>query len=152
MLKKIWQHKLQFALVVIMIVLLALIRTYEDILFYDPFLEYFKTDYNSLSLPIIDQQLLLLNLLFRFVLNTVLSLGIIYLLFQNRELTKFAAILYFSFFLILIIAFYIVINYFEEFKSMVFYVRRFLIQPLFLLLFVPAFYFQEIVAKKNNIS
>ena len=152
MLNKIWQHKLQFVLVVIMIVLLALIRTYEDILFYDPFLEYFKTDYNSLSLPIIDQQLLLLNLLFRFVLNTVLSLGIIYLLFQNRELTKFAAILYFSFFLILIIAFYIVINYFEDFKSMVFYVRRFLIQPLFLLLFVPAFYFQEIVAKKNNIS
>ena len=152
MLNKIWQHKLQFVLVVIMIVLLALIRTYEDILFYDPFLEYFKTDYNSLSLPIIDQQLLLLNLLFRFVLNTVLSLGIIYLLFQNRELTKFAAILYFSFFLILIIAFYIVINYFEDFKSMVFYVRRFLIQPLFLLLFIPAFYFQEIVAKKNNIS
>ncbi len=152
MLKKVWQRKLQFVMVIVMIVLLVLIRAYEDTLFYDPFLKYFKIDYNSLPLPNFDQQLLLLNLLFRFTLNTVLSLAIIYLFFQNRELTKFAAILYLVFFFILIVTFFIVINYFPGCKSMVFYVRRFLIQPLFLILFIPAFYFQEIVAKKNNIS
>lgn len=152
MLKKIWQHKLQFVLVMVMILLLALVRAYEDTLFYDPLLQYFKIDYNALPLPSLNQQLLFLNLLFRFALNTVLSLVIIYLLFRNRELTKFAAILYVVFFVVLIITFFTVINYFDDCKSLIFYVRRFLIQPIFLLLFIPAFYFQEIVAKKNNIS
>jgi len=152
MLKKIWQHKLQFMIILCLIVLLAFIRAWEDSLFYDPLLDYFKIDYSALPLPPIDQQLLFINLLFRFALNTLLSLAIIYLLFRNMELTKFAFVLYVAFFIILIVTFFIVINYFADSKSMVFYVRRFLIQPLLLILFIPAFYFQENVAKKNNIS
>jgi exosortase F-associated protein len=40
----------------------------------------------------------------------------------------------------------------DDDKMLVFYIRRFIIQPIFLLLFVPAFYFQQLASKKNNVS
>jgi exosortase F-associated protein len=134
------------------VVLLALVRMFEDELFYDPLLEYFKTSYTQRSLPKMDHLQLSSSLLARYWLNTFLSISIIYLLFQNRDLTKFALALYLLFFILLMIAFFGVLYYSPDNKMALFYIRRFLIQPLFLLLFIPAFYFQERASAKNNIS
>jgi exosortase F-associated protein len=52
--------------------------------------------------------------------------------------------LYLLFFIILVIAFIFILFYNGETNKMgLFYVRRFIIQPLFLLLFLPAFYYQK---------
>jgi exosortase F-associated protein len=77
-------------------------------------------------------------------LNTIVSLAIIYALFSDFELTKFAAILYLIFFIVLITAFFALLN-FSDYNNnfMLFYVRRFLIQPIFVLLFIPAFFYQK---------
>jgi exosortase F-associated protein len=121
----------------------VLIRGFEDRLFYDPFLMYFKTDYNNLPLPEFDVIKLFFGLFHRYFLNTMLSLAIIYILFKDIVAIKFCILLYAVFFVILIIALYSVIFCFDETNKMaLFYVRRFLIQPIFLLLFLPAFYFQ----------
>ena len=141
--QQILNHKLRIAFTIPILLLLVLIRAYEDSLFYDPFLDYFKADYFNLPLPEIDGLKLFFGLAFRYFLNTVLSLGIIYILFKDISAIKFSIILYTVFFVMLIIALYVVIYSFGEIDKMVlFYIRRFLIQPIFLLLFLPAFYYQ----------
>jgi exosortase F-associated protein len=71
-------------------------------------------------------------------------LAIIYVLFKDVDAVKFASVLYFIFFVILIGAFFFIVSNKGEINKMnLFYVRRFLIQPIFLLLFVPAFYYQK---------
>jgi exosortase F-associated protein len=144
MLKNLFNHKIRIALAIVFILLLVLIRAYEDSLFYDPFLEYFKSDYYNLPIPEIENIQLFLGLLFRYFLNTILSLAIIYVLFKDIDALKFASFLYSIFFVILIVSFFfILLNNGETNKMGLFYTRRFLIQPIFLLLFLPAFYYQK---------
>lgn len=138
-------HTLRTTLTVLLAVMLVLVRAYEDVLFYDPFLNYFKTNYYHLPLPKTDNLQFFFGLVFRFFLNTILSLGIIYIVFMDFEAVKFASILYLLFFVILVSLFFMVLFYFgETHKMALFYIRRFLIQPIFLLLFLPAFYYQKL--------
>jgi exosortase F-associated protein len=147
MLQKLLNHKVRIALAILLVLLLVLVRAYEDNLFYDPFLNYFKAGYYNLPLPEIDNFQLFFGLFLRYFLNTALSLAIIYVLFKDIEAVKFASILYLAFFIILVVAFFFVFSFFGETNKMaLFYIRRFLIQPIFLLLFLPAFYYQ----KQNN--
>ncbi len=123
---------------------LAVIRFFETFLFYDPFISYFKSDYLQLPSPEFKVLKLLFNTFLRYSINSVISLGIIYLLFKDIRLTKFASLLYLILGLLLIIAMSVIVTFYDEKSNFVlFYVRRFLIQPLFLVLFVPAFYFQK---------
>ena len=120
---------------------LVLIRFYEEFLFYDPFLSYFKENYQENLFPEFESFRLFLNYFFRYGLNSLLSLGIIYIVFRNKNFLKISLILYFIFFVILIVALFLIVQFTEN-DFLLFYVRKFLIQPLFLLLFLPGFYFQ----------
>jgi len=144
MLKKLFNHKVRIALAMLFVMALVLIRAYEDSLFYDPFLDYFKSDYHNLPIPEIDNLQLIFGLFFRYFLNTALSLAIIYVLFKDIDAVKFASVLYCIFFVLLLAAFFfILLKNGDTNKMGLFYVRRFLIQPIFLLLFLPAFYYQK---------
>ncbi|MDI6048758.1 exosortase F system-associated protein [Flavobacterium sp. XS2P24] len=144
MLQKILNNKLRFVQFLLLVVLLVLVRTFENQLFYDPFLNFFKKDFAKLRLPSFDSTQLFLGLLFRYTLNAVISLGIIYVIFKDVAMVKFAFVLYYFFFMILIVAFFYIVYFANENSNWVlFYVRRFLIQPIFVLLFVPGFYYQK---------
>lgn len=144
MLQKLLHHKVRILSAILLVILLALIRAYEDSLFYDPFLNYFKTHYHNLPLPKVENVSLFFGLFFRYFLNTAVSLAMIYVLFKDIEAVKFASILYLVFFVILVVAFFFVFSFFGEANKMaLFYIRRFLIQPIFLLLFLPGFYYQK---------
>lgn len=144
MLQKILNNKLRFVQFLFLVVLLVLVRTFENQLFYDSFLDFFKKDFAKLRLPSFDSSQLFLGLLFRYTLNTVISLGIIYVIFKDVAMVKFAFVLYYFFFMILIVAFFYIVYFANENSNWVlFYVRRFLIQPIFVLLFVPGFYYQK---------
>lgn len=137
-------HKRRTILGLVFVVLLVLVRRYEDQLFYDPFLNYFKSDYNALPLPSFNSVQLFMGLLLRYGLNTVLSLGLLFVLFKDVVMIKFATFLYVFLFLILVSFFYGIIYYSGAHNNLVlFYVRRFLIQPIFVILFIPAFYYQK---------
>ena len=125
-----------------LIVGLALIRTYEGDWFDDPFLDYFKGNYQKQVYPEIDGLRMFFNLFLRYFLNTILSLAIIQVLFKKREFLQLASFLYGVFFIVLIIAFFYIVYFTESSNLTLFYVRRFLIQPIFILLFLPAFYLQ----------
>ena len=125
--------------------LLVLIRTFEDTLFYDPLLHFFEMDYKSMPLPEMDTFALQTGIALRFLLNTIISLAILWLVFQDRGIIKLSLILYSFLFAVLFMAFSFIIFTSEESSGhfVLFYVRRFLIQPLFLLILLPAFYFQK---------
>lgn len=143
MLQKLLNNKFKIIQLIFLIGLLALVRIFENELFYDPFLVFFKNE-NASIYPETESIKLCLSLLFRYFLNTIISLAILYVIFKDLNLIKFVAILYILFFVLLIISFYIVLNFFDESHKMtLFYIRRFIIQPIFILLFIPAFYFQK---------
>lgn len=124
--------------------LLIAVRLFENELFYDPFLSYFKSDYTNQPFPNVDKLSLFLSLFFRYFLNSTLSLAFIFLLFREKEMVKFAGFLYFFFFVTLLLVLFYIIVFDENPNHLIFfYVRRFLIQPLFLVLFVPAFFYQK---------
>jgi exosortase F-associated protein len=123
---------------------LILVRQFESSLFYDPLLEFFKQDHTTQALPEMNTSKLLLHLAFRFLLNTLLSLLILWFVFRDKGILKLSSLLYAGFFVILMIAFVLLLNTSADGDHMaLFYVRRFLIQPLFLLLLLPAFYFHK---------
>ncbi len=145
MLKNINKHKFRISLLLLSLLGLIFIRAFESQLFYDPFLSFFKTDYQNKPLPDFDGVSLFFGLLIRYTLNTLLSLGIIYLLFKQLPLVRFAMLLYVVFFVVLIVLFFGLLYFSEQPDYLIlFYIRRFLIQPLFLVLFIPAFYYQQI--------
>lgn len=135
---------IKIGLVLLLTILLILIRFFESDLFYDPLYSYFKSDYSNLPIPEIDTLKFLGNITFRFLLNTFISLAILWVLFKDKGVMKFSMILYFLFFIVLTLLFSYLLFYSNS-KNLfaLFYVRRFLIQPLFLLLLIPAFYFQK---------
>jgi exosortase F-associated protein len=127
------------------------IRAFESQLFYDPFVAYFKGDFTAVPYPSVDETRLLLNYFARFGLNAMLSIALLHVLFRNREVTVFAGVLYAMFFVVFLVAFILVWKEaFGQHKMALFYVRRFLIQPLLILLFLPAFYVQLRSEKNNN--
>ena len=147
MLSMLLRNKITITVVTLLVGLLAAIRFFEQSLFYDPFLDFFKGEFQNENLPDYDAIQLFLGLFLRYLLNTSLSLAIIYAVFRELPLLKFAALLYGILFVLLITTFFVLLRFTDYPDYMLlFYLRRFLIQPLFLVLFLPAFYYQ----KKNK--
>lgn len=144
MLKNLLNNKIRVFVFLLLVLVLASIRIYEESLFYDPFLDYFKADFSNLPLPIVEKFNLFLSLFFRYSLNSIVSIVFIQVAFKDFNFTKFASVLYVFLFIILTIAFFVVLVFYaEESKMELFYIRRFLIQPLFLLLFIPGYLIQK---------
>lgn len=125
--------------------LLTLIRFFEHELFYDPYLTFFENDYLYLDNPRREVFKLTLFTSLRYVLNSVISLGVLYLVFNDKGVLRFSLFIYTVSFIVLIIAYlYFVINPRQEDYYLFFNMRRFLIQPVILILLLPAFYYNKI--------
>ncbi len=132
--------------VIAMVAALALVRYFEW-LFYDPFRLYFARDFYNVPIPEFEGMRLLANLFLRYWINAAISLAILHALFSSRPQLVFAGVLYLAFFIVLSLAFFALVQYAPEQKMAIFYIRRFLIQPLLLLLFIPAFIYQNRFAR-----
>ena len=144
MLEKIKNNSTEILLGLFLVGLLILIRTFEESIFYDPLLKYFKYESTTMKLPIINPLKLFVSMGFRYYINSLISMGILYLVFKDTKIVKFSMLLFIIFGSILMISFVFTLHFFgEENKMTLFYIRRFIIQPIFLLLFIPAFYYQK---------
>lgn len=145
------RKELRYILITILVLFLFLIRAFEKELFYDPLIVYFQNDYLYTTIPEINEWKLVIDLLFRFVLNSLITLAIIYLFFDNVKYLKFTGFFLMLSFIVLMVVFVFLLR--EQFKYgylFPFYIRRFLIHPLFLLILFPAFYyFSKQKTKKN---
>ncbi len=128
--------------ILILILLLVAVRGFESDLFYDPLIQFFKTDHTTGSLPAFDALKLLGSISLRFFANTLLSLTILWVLFRERGIIKLSLLIFLTFYVLLMIAYCYFLFYSNTADYIaLFYVRRFLIQPLILLILIPAFYF-----------
>lgn len=132
-------------LVLIGLTLLVLVRFYAEILFYDPLLKFFKTHHTTDPLPDFDTGKLLAHMILRYLINGAISIGLLGVIFQKKEVVRFSVLLYGVVLPLLITVFLILLHISEAGHQLpLFYVRRFLIHPLLLLLLVPAFYLQRL--------
>lgn len=133
---------LRITITVILFGLLFLIRAYEADLFYDPLIVYFQNDYLYTTIPEIDQWRLVIDLFLRYCLNSVISIAIIYMIFRKKKYVKFAGFSMMLAFMILIFVFTMLLRTdFESGYLLPFYIRRFIVHPIFLLVLLPAFYY-----------
>ena len=136
---------LKYILLLILFGMLVLIRFFESNLFYDPYLQFFESDYLYIDSPRRETLKLVLFTTLRFVLNSGISLGILNIIFKDISIIKFAGLIYFVAYLLLLSTFlYFVINPKQEEYYLFFNIRRFLIQPLILVILLPAFYYSKI--------
>ncbi|WP_298554451.1 exosortase F system-associated protein [uncultured Algibacter sp.] len=139
-------HKtVKYLLLFVLVLMLILIRYYEDVLFYDPYLTFFQNDYLYIDSPRREVAKLVCFTALRYVLNTLISLAILYVVFKDRSMIKFSSIIYtVAFFAFMIIYMCFVINPRQEDYYLFFNMRRFLIQPVILILLLPAFYYNKL--------
>ncbi len=143
MIKKLIKNKFCILIAVGALLALVAVRAFEQKMFYDPFLNFFKTEFQGKSLPNYEGFKLFLNLFLRYFLNTIFSILLIYQIFKQKKLIVFVSWLYLFLFVVLAIIYFGLLYYKTSDYLVLFYVRRFLIQPLFLVLFIPAFYYQR---------
>lgn len=120
------------------------VRMMEDRLFYDPFLDYFHLANKDAVFPDFVWFKLVLNYLFRFLLNLILSAVVVHFIFRNKQWTVQAMVLMLIVFAITFpLYLYAISTKFEIGYLFSFYMRRFVIQPLILLLIIPIFYYRK---------
>ena len=139
-------HKvIRYIAIFLLFVTLVTVRYFEGALFYDPLLHYFELGYlNGEALPKMNYLYLFLSITFRYCLNAGISLLILYLFFKETAVVKFSLLFYGSAFLVLITLYGVFMVHFDpDHYLRLFYVRRLLIQPVFVILLLPAFYYQK---------
>lgn len=135
---------LKVAIIGALVGFLVLIRMYEYRFFYDPFMFFFEESFRAgtqLDIP----PSYYFNVFLRFLLNMIISLLILYVTFESKGMVKFAVIVYSSFFLVLFPLFiYLMQQIQPEDYLAAFYVRRFLVHPVLILILLPAFYYYKL--------
>jgi len=117
--------------ILLLLVLLILIRAFEDVLFYDPYLSFFKNDYLYIDHPRREVAKLVFFTSLRYFLNSIISIGILSVIYRDKGIVKFSVLLYSISYVLLLIPFlYFVINPRQEDYYFFFNIRRFLIQPI----------------------
>lgn len=141
--------KYRILIILLLFFVLTLVRAFQHQLFYDPFIEYFKNDYLYNPMPVFSGSKLLVSLIFRYGINTLISLFIIYIAFENKSFVIFSLKFYIIAFVILSITFFVILKgELTHGYLFAFYVRRFLIHPLFVLLLLPAFYYKQLTTRE----
>ena len=120
------------------------VRMAEDAIFYDPFLKFFRAADDRAVFPDFEWVKLVISYIFRFSLNLLFSLIVVHFIFKNKRWTIQAAVLILMVFAITLpVYLYCVYTRFEIGYLFSFYMRRFVIQPLILLLIIPLFYYRK---------
>ena len=141
--------RVRILIIIVLFFALVLVRAFQNQLFYDPCISFCNYEWRDGSLPAFSGSKLLIHLIFRYSLNTMISLGIIYVAFQNKDFLSFSIKFYVLAFVVLSITFFIILK--GELANgylFAFYIRRFLIHPLFVLLLLPAFYYKQLTVKE----
>ncbi|WP_160137096.1 exosortase F system-associated membrane protein [Chryseobacterium sp. c4a] len=142
---------LNWLLVIVGICGLIGVRMLEDQLFYDPFLDYFHEANKNIAFPVFEWRQLIGGNVLRFTLNLFFSCLIIQGLFKKKQWTFQGALMMVIVFAISFpIYLYCIQDKFEIGYLFSFYMRRFVIQPLIILLIVPMFYYRKQLEKEGK--
>jgi len=125
------------------IVGLVTVYILQRVLFYDPFLD-FTYDHVNNNYPEFSTGKYIMSKLFRFVLNDGFAIAIIYGVFGPGKYVKFAAVIFLVGLVILLpIYLILVLNFFHETYSYLNHLHRLVLNPVLMMLLIPAFYAQK---------
>ncbi|WP_026836505.1 exosortase F system-associated membrane protein [Gillisia sp. JM1] len=142
------KKRYKIIMISLLVTLLVMVRYFENQLFYDPLLKFYEADYLNHSFPYFETGKLFFNVLLRYLINSIISLGILYVTFFDKNILEFSVYLFSIFFVICFTVFVVLIFEIESQNFLaLFYVRRFLIHPIFVLILMPAFYYYR---RKNG--
>lgn len=145
------RKSVRILLIVVLFLMLILIRAVLQPYFYDPLLDYFKHDYLYTTIPELNFGAYFLNIFYRYFLNTIISLAIIYLVFKDVKALYFSVKFYLLAFVVLSLMLFVLLKFnVTQNYLLTFYVRRFLIQPMFVFILLPAFYYQKLKIPKTE--
>lgn len=135
---------------ILLIICLISVRRYEEILFYDPLLPFFRKSFMRAAFPDINLSRHILSMTFRYALNTILSLCILYVIFLKKKILRFSTVFYILMWILLtpLYVYFVQIHFNVSFIAG-FYVQRFLMQPIFLFVLIPALLYQTYQEKKK---
>ena len=139
----------RIVLILLLGLLLVAIRGYFEPYFYDPFIKFYKSNYLTQSFPKLNLVNYFFNVFLRYFINSTISLLIIYLLFLNKNYLIFSVKFYTLAFVLLCILLCALVVLHTQNLMLLFYVRRFLIQPLFLVVLILAFYYYRKNGQSN---
>ena len=135
----------------VLFLMLIGVRILAQNYFYDPLINYYQNDYLYMDIPKLSFTKFWGFLLLRYFLNMGLSLIIIYLTFLNKKVMAFSIRFYVLALLVLSLLFWALLEFDLNLGyRLTFYVRRFLIHPVFLIILLPAFYYQKLNQRKTN--
>lgn len=131
--------------IAILIIGFVAVRIIGKGVFYDPLNAFFHIpDYQNHPMPDVEIWKYGMSLLFRYSINTVLTLALVKVIFDNRDLLKLTLVLYFGLFLLLIpVLLWLISNGEVDQYRYLFYIRRVLMHPILTLILIPAFLFNE---------
>lgn len=133
----------------LLVLLLLLIRAFGDNVLYDPFTSYFKNDYLYNNIPKYDTLFMFFNLFIRYLVNAIVSLVMIYVAFGKKTYVQFSIKFYIIAFLVLSLVYYLLLRAgMHNGYLFTFYIRRFIIHPVFILILLPAFYYHYQLTKR----
>jgi exosortase F-associated protein len=136
---------IRILLIGLLFLCLVIIRVFETELFYDPYVLFYKNHYALGTLDELNFYKLIFNTFLRYTINTAISLTILYFSFKSKDILRLSSIFYSIAFIVLIGAYTTIeLTLTKDTYQLFFYVRRFLIQPIFVLILLPAFYYQRI--------
>jgi len=131
-----------FIIIAVLLLLLVCVRLFEVEIFSDPLYSYFHSNFQLNSLPNLIKWEVIAGTSLRYLINMTLSLWLLWFLYKKENYVKAALWVYLFAYLILIVLFTLLLEADSNFMKMaLFYVRRFLIQPLLLFVLVAGFYF-----------
>ena len=115
---------LRYAIAVLFVFGLILVRKFEDVLFYDPFLQYFHFVGHS-KFPEIDLPKLNASIMVRYLINTLLTVLIVWFIFWKKSYVRFSIIiLIVSLIVLLPIYNYLISTQFSSGEMVFFYVKN----------------------------
>ncbi|SDZ81064.1 exosortase F system-associated membrane protein [Psychroflexus halocasei] len=142
---------LRYTLVVLLFIALAAIRFFDQDIFGSELSVFFATEFSYAEPPVFDVFHELTQITLRFLLNSVISLAIIFLLFRSKRTLKFAALLYAINYIVLApVLVYFLTNLTQGEYFYLFYTRRFLVQPVLIIILIPAFYYQKMMSQQKE--
>ena len=133
---------ISFIAVGFLLLLIVAVRYFETTVFPEPLHDYFHDGFQAMPIPAGYNVIILAVTALRYLVNTILSIGIIWFIFKKTGFVKAALWVYLFAFLLLFSAMALcLINGGDALKMVLFYVRRFLIHPLLLLILIAGFYY-----------
>ena len=130
---------------VVGVVALIGVRMLQNKLFYDPLIEFFHSDFQGKNLPELNQTKYLIHIGLRYMLNVLISLGMIAWFFRNRQHVQLSSLVFGIVGIGLLVTLSILLGDTKNSDYMaLFYTRRMLMHPMLLFVLFPALYFQDL--------